>query len=270
LTEIDQSMIDQLVATAEADTPESKIAKLEKEVETLKGAIKRLLMDIREAMNNLENPFQSLQNLAQVINKPLQPQPVQVIPTPPPKEEEKEEEEKEGKKEEKEEKKVEEKVEEKKEEKKEEFERKVEEEVEKKEVEKEEEDVVKEVEEVDNVFQAPKLVVKEEEKKIEEVMPKRMSVLTFYSMMEWVRRMLEKYDMNTIKELLDLFETAGYISEELKDFTSKMVDIVSVVGDGLDELLIDLYKLHKTVNPNDRSMDSELLKILLEKRGDLR
>ncbi|ADB58438.1 hypothetical protein [Archaeoglobus profundus] len=253
MADIDQSTIDQLVATAEADTPESKIAKLEKEVETLKGSIKKLLMDIRETMNNLENPFQSLQNLAEVINRAPSSQPpqqVQVIPTPPPetpkpelKEEKKEEE------------------------KREEIEEKKEEVEEKAEEPEEVEDFVKE--EVDNVFQVPELKPK---KKVREVMPKgvgkRMNIVTLYNMMVWVRRMLEKYDMNTIRDILDLFESAGYISTELKEFTGKIVDIVGVIGDGFDELLIDLYKLHKTVNPNDKSMDSELLKILLEKRGN--
>lgn len=248
MAEIDQSMIDQLVATAEEDTPESKIAKLEKEVETLKGSIKKLLLDIRETMNNLENPFQSLQNLAEVINRPIQPQPqqVQVIPAPPP--EEKREEKKEEEKEEE----------------------KVEEEIVKEDFEKAEDEKFEDYSEVDNLIQVPVSKPKPE-KKVKEVMPKgggKLGIVALYNMMEWARTMLEKYDVNTVKEILELFESAGYISSELKDFTLKMVDIVSVVGNGLEELLIDIYRLHKAVNPNDRSMDSELLKILLEKRGD--
>lgn len=233
MTEIDQSMIDQLVAAAEEDTPESKIAKLEKEVETLKGSIKKLLIDIRETLNNLENPFQSLQNLAEVINKPVQPQQVQIIPTPPPKEEE---------------------------EKKEEKEEKRQEEV------KEVEDVGVKEEVVDNLIQVPVSELKPE--KVKEVMPKgRIGITTLYNMMEWAKTMLEKYDVNTLKEILDLFESAGYISPELKEFTMKIVEIVGIVGNGLNELLMDIYKLHKTVNPNDKSMDSELLRIILEKKG---
>ncbi|MBP2029981.1 hypothetical protein J2755_000915 [Methanohalophilus levihalophilus] len=60
----DQDMIDSMVASAEEDTIESKVARLEAEVSEVKGAIKTLLIDIRETMNVLENPFQNIQGLA--------------------------------------------------------------------------------------------------------------------------------------------------------------------------------------------------------------
>lgn len=60
----DQDMIDDLVSSAEEDTIESKVARLEAEVSEVKGAIKTLLIDIRETMNVLENPFQNIQGLA--------------------------------------------------------------------------------------------------------------------------------------------------------------------------------------------------------------
>jgi peptidoglycan hydrolase CwlO-like protein len=56
-----QSDIDKIVASAESDTVESKIENLEKEVTEIKGSIKALLMDIRETMGVLENPFQDIQ-----------------------------------------------------------------------------------------------------------------------------------------------------------------------------------------------------------------
>ncbi len=62
----DQSMIDKLVATAESDTIESKVASLEEEVAEIKGSIKTLLMDIRETMGVLENPFQNIQGIANI------------------------------------------------------------------------------------------------------------------------------------------------------------------------------------------------------------
>ena len=62
----DQSDIDRLVASAESDTIESKVENLEKEVTEIKGSIKALLMDIRETMSVLENPFQDIQGIANI------------------------------------------------------------------------------------------------------------------------------------------------------------------------------------------------------------
>ena len=62
----DQSDIDRLVVSAESDTIESKVENLEQEVIEIKGSIKALLMDIRETMSVLENPFQDIQGIANI------------------------------------------------------------------------------------------------------------------------------------------------------------------------------------------------------------
>lgn len=72
----DQSMIDKLVASAESDTIESKVANLEEEVNEIKGSIKTLLMDIRETMGVLENPFQNIQGIANISSAMVNPKPV--------------------------------------------------------------------------------------------------------------------------------------------------------------------------------------------------
>ena len=71
----DQSMIDKIVATAESDTIESKVASLEEEVTEIKGSIKNLLMDIRETMSVLENPFQNIQGIANISGALVDPKP---------------------------------------------------------------------------------------------------------------------------------------------------------------------------------------------------
>ena len=91
----DQSMIDKMVATAESDTIESKVANLEEEVTEIKGSIKNLLMDIRETMGVLENPFQNIQGIANISGAIINPRPVDDgnKEDHPPKKEEKEEDE---------------------------------------------------------------------------------------------------------------------------------------------------------------------------------
>jgi hypothetical protein len=54
---VNQAQVDHIISTASADDPEVKLLKLQDEVELLKTSIKRLLIDIRERMNDLENPF---------------------------------------------------------------------------------------------------------------------------------------------------------------------------------------------------------------------
>jgi gas vesicle protein len=54
---VNQAQVDHIISTASADDPEVKLLKLQDEVELLKTSIKRLLIDIRERMNDMENPI---------------------------------------------------------------------------------------------------------------------------------------------------------------------------------------------------------------------
>jgi hypothetical protein len=54
---VNQSPVDHIITAASEDDPEVKLQNLEREVDLIKTSIKRLLMDIRERMNELENPF---------------------------------------------------------------------------------------------------------------------------------------------------------------------------------------------------------------------
>lgn len=54
---VNQAQVDHIITAASADDPEVKLQNLEREVDLIKTSIKRLLMDIRERMNELENPF---------------------------------------------------------------------------------------------------------------------------------------------------------------------------------------------------------------------
>ncbi|MDD4256089.1 MAG: hypothetical protein PHP59_12040, partial [Methanofollis sp.] len=54
---VNQSQVDQILGAASADDPEVKLANLEREVDLVKVSVKKLLIDIRERMNEMENPF---------------------------------------------------------------------------------------------------------------------------------------------------------------------------------------------------------------------
>ncbi|HIP58129.1 MAG TPA: hypothetical protein EYH00_02340 [Archaeoglobus profundus] len=237
MVELDQSSIDQLVAAAEEDTIEGKISKLEKDVEVIKGSIKKLLMDIRETLNSLENPFQSLQNLAEVLESTSssKPQTIQVIPVEP--------------KEEKEEKR---------EEKKEENQEIQQEQI---------------MEEKEKEEKKEKKVQKEKERVELKIIPKevKMDLLTMYYVMRWAKSMLAKYDVYMIKGILELLESANYITSDIKELISKIVDLVIAV-ENLEDLVVDIYDLlHRlakgeSVRIDTTNIDSEIIKILLDSR----
>jgi hypothetical protein len=54
---VNQAQVDHIISTASADDPEVKLLKLQDEVELIKTSIKKLLIDIRERMNDMENPI---------------------------------------------------------------------------------------------------------------------------------------------------------------------------------------------------------------------
>jgi hypothetical protein len=59
---VNQSQVDHIITAASEDDPEVKLQNLEREVDLIKTSIKRLLMDIRERMNEMENPFTLVTN----------------------------------------------------------------------------------------------------------------------------------------------------------------------------------------------------------------
>ncbi|NLM29553.1 MAG: hypothetical protein GX216_03850 [Methanomicrobiales archaeon] len=56
---VDQAQIDKILAGVSTDDPEARLDALERELDFVKTSIKRLLIDLRERMNELDNPFTS-------------------------------------------------------------------------------------------------------------------------------------------------------------------------------------------------------------------
>ncbi|AAB90192.1 hypothetical protein [Archaeoglobus fulgidus] len=267
--DVDQAAIDEILASAEADTAEGRIDRLEKELDVLKGSVKKLLLDLRETLNNLENPFQNLQNLAEGAlagGASYQPPQIQVVPAqipePPKPEPEVEQPETETGPE-----------------------PEPEAEPELKEVKEDEppeEDVVRELDESKSAEPIPEVMEEVDlegdslqaysfEKPVKRTTPKtadlitKYDIVTLFNLMEWVKGMLEKYNLDSLTLMLELFESAGYISKDARDFICKIAELVSL-NDGFEDMLLELYRLHKLMNPADTSMDSKLLSLILDKR----
>ncbi|MDI9646316.1 MAG: hypothetical protein QFX40_06445 [Archaeoglobales archaeon] len=251
MADVNQAVVDEILAKAAEETEEGRLEKLEKEVETLKGSIKRLLLDIREMMNNLENPFQNLQSLTEVSSKSKAPQ-IQLISAIPEKPEEKKEE--------------------KKEEEKEEIKKPKEEDLKKEEVVAKEDlkedfvpSVKPEVGKNEGLMMQQIQTEKVEPLKKPEIALTKYDIVVLYKLMNWVKGMLEKYDANSLRLMLEVFSIAGYISSEAKEFLHMLTELLSA-NNGFEEMLLELYRLHKIMNPADKAMDSQLLALILEKK----
>ncbi|MFW5987307.1 MAG: hypothetical protein ACOCPU_03725 [Methanohalophilus sp.] len=210
----DQSMIDDLVASAESDTPESRIENLEAEVNEIKGSVKALLMDIRETMSVLENPFQDIQAIANITAQDIASTPAQP-----------------------------------------------------------EEDLSEEPEppsqvEPDPVEQNIQPDLFENNTPLQKPKPgelpdfKLVDPLSFYKTIVWGREMVEKYDYETIQELVEIFSLLGYIPDDIKEIVLKIMSILYEDND-LENAVTDLYRLYHILNPEDKTLDSKVLDYVL-------
>jgi hypothetical protein len=238
----DQSDIDKLVAEADSDTIESKVANLEAEVDEIKGSIKALLMDIRETMSVLENPFQNIQGIASISGAIITPKHTEDLET----EDESLEEEL--------------------------LKEKIAEKVKEKEKEKE-----KEIEPEDMDLEPFKPVPKssiEDFKQIAKVLPrmpdsKLIDPMSFYKTISWSKEMVKKYDYESIKELVEIFYILGYIENDIKDIVLKLTEMLSKSND-LDSAVMDLYRLYHILHPEDLSLDSKVLDYFLNENDTVK
>ncbi len=93
----------------------------------------------------------------------------------------------------------------------------------------------------------------------------KFDVVTLYNLMEWISGMLTKYDSNSIKNMLEVFEYAGYIDQGSRDFIVSLVELLDVNKE-FEDILVELYRLHKTLYSEDEVMDSKMLDLLLKRK----
>src|SRR5665647_472224 len=236
----DQSDIDRLVASAESDTIESKVENLEQEVNEIKGSIKALLMDIRETMSVLENPFQDIQGIANISSA--------IINTSKPAESDNSED------------------------------YHNEEEANLRKVETNHHtDKIKESESDDigmGLIEPTPRIPLEDLKQAAKTLPKipdskLIDPMSFYKTIVWSKDMVEKYDYETIKELVEIFYLLGYIPSDLKEIVLKLTEMLDKSND-LDIAVMDLYRLYHILHPEDLSLDSKVLDYVLNENDTVK
>lgn len=229
----DQSSIVKFVADTESETIESKVENLEKEINEIKGSIKALLMDIRETMSVLENPFQEIQGIANIssaiINANVKSYEVD-----------------------------------------DDEDRLHEDANRRKEKAKESESDNIGLGLGDPAYKNSFEDLKQAAKKLPKTPDtKLIDPMSFYKTIVWSKDMVEKYDQETIKELAEVFFKLGYISRDIKEVIIRTTEMLDKSND-LDSAVMDLYRLYHILNPEDPSPDSKVLDYVLNENDTVK
>jgi hypothetical protein len=283
---MDQGAINKIIMDSSGEDSNKKVEKLEKEVMILKGSIKKLIVDIREQMNNAENPFLNIQTLQMPAQAPvIKEDPIELdIPENPDMEEEEGKAKKPARSKGKGKKKP-----------------KPEEDLE----EEETEDIGNDMEAdypgeeaVPEVTGKPKpapampamskrdlemISEFEEQKKMLETLKNKTSSIgpasltgsrkidpyTINQIMDWTRMMIRKNGNERLMDLLEMYVSTGYITEETHAIIKRMSKLMESEPTrppkrlDIKECVSDLYTLYVILNPGDKDLDSKMLNVLL-------
>ncbi len=97
----------------------------------------------------------------------------------------------------------------------------------------------------------------------------RLDPDTIIKLMQWTRTVLAKNGTARFHNLLDAYVTMGYLSVETKDIVEKMSllvasDMEHVPKDvDIKECVGDMYTLFMILNPRDKNLDSKMLSVML-------
>lgn len=249
---INQSQVDHILSSASADDPEVKLQNLQDEVDLLKKSVKRLLIDIRERMNELENPF----ILASAASTPsiVQPAPVpersleeekgtqakepvadipassQVnIPATP------------------------------------------------------EKSLPANPSPIQNPYDissyqhlmADEAMLKNLHQKLSGIQPpadkpreEKLHLQKLHQLFEWTNRMVKKYGHDRLEIMMQSYRTMGYVEEDAFD---QVIEIARLMPESLGEcheigskeFVSELYILNRILSPNDASLDREMIEVLM-------
>ena len=240
-TAVENNMMGNLQEIPDSDS-ERKIDSMEKELQILKGSIKKIMIDIREQMNKANNPFLNLQQ----TQAPVMPMNDQID------------------------------IED---EYSEELDEVVPEitsldKVKKSQTsslspeDKNKKCVLDEVEE-------PKGMLEEMNERKAELTPKhpaeaaRMDPQTIIKLMQWTRTVLMKNGSSRFYDLLDAYVSMGYIDDNVKAVISKMSRLVTPEAEpmpkdmNIKECVGDMYALFTILHPREKELDSKMLSIML-------
>jgi hypothetical protein len=242
---INQSQVDHIISTASVDDPEIQLQQLKEEVDLIKKSIKKLLIDIRERMNELENPFvitsavpdagvpasrheeaPSAQKTAaaepvpQAPLLPAQAAPAAAPPAP----------------------------------------------VSPLTI----EGMQRQLSSDEHLL----LSLQEklgETKKQETAISEKLRLQKVHKLFEWTSRMVRKYGHDRLEIMIESYATMGYISgdacAQIREIARLMPESIGESHEiGPDEFVAELYGLNRIITPGDKSLDRDMIEVLMEHR----
>jgi hypothetical protein len=265
---VNQSQVDHIITAASEDDPEVKLQNLEREVDLIKTSIKRLLMDIRERMNELENPFtlaatgtspgvaapagpaydiegdidDAKKSALEAREAALDARESQMDAT-------KAKMETEGKKE----------VAEK-----------------KPEPPTPQQEERRALDEEMLTLLKSQMVVPQKSAPLPAVPPQtptseKLRLQKVYKLFKWTNQSVRKFGHDRLEIMLDSYRAMGYITKESTDEIREISRLMPAnLGEehevGPDEFVAELYALNRILAPNDTSLDRDMIEVMMEQR----
>ncbi|MBP2132976.1 hypothetical protein J2128_000897 [Methanomicrobium sp. W14] len=250
---INQSQVDHIISAASADDPEVKLQNLQDEVDLLKKSVKKLLIDLRERLNETENPFIVSNSLPQAGLPPVLSE-----------EHEPDENETQGKNE------------------------TVPEVTPAPDDTLSDIEVFPENNPDDSINQnypVPadknsmmllKKQIEDIEKNAKEIpvdtkQKDRPRLQKLHRLFEWVSRMVKKYGQDRLLIMTESYKAMGYINETACDQVKEISKLMpETIGDfheiSSEEFVAELYVLNRILFPEDSSLDREMIEVMMDKR----
>lgn len=247
---INQSQVDHIISAASADDPEVRLQNLQDEVDLLKKSVKKLLIDLRERLNETENPF--------IVSAMIHPT---ELPPAPKKEESKKpaaEETKDNDNEPAEN-----------------ATDSLPDEIRPENQILPDALMTKQINDK-NALMLLKKQIDDIEKSAADIpsdtKPKdRPKLQKLHRMFEWVSRMVKKYGHDRLLIMTESYRTMGYITEEACSQVEEISRLMpESIGDlheiSSEEFVSELYVLNRILSPDDSSLDREMIEVMIDKK----
>lgn len=263
---VNQAQVDHIITAASEDDPEVKLQNLEREVDLIKTSIKRLLMDIRERMNELENPFtlsaagggggkagsaenEAKQAALDAKEAALEAREAELSATKIQAEEQK----------------------------------------------KQEQAAQTQVPQPQAAPFSPKPAAMDEQRMVDEQLlaqfkaqligtkpgserilaaqpTEKFRLQKVYKLFKWTNQAVRKYGHDRVEIMLQSYKTLGYISKESADEIREIARLMpGNLGDehevGPDEFVSELYTLNRIIAPDDTTLDRDMIEVMMEQRS---
>ena len=95
-----------------------------------------------------------------------------------------------------------------------------------------------------------------------------------YKLFRWTEQAVKKYGNDRLETILQSFRTMGYITKDSYDEIKEIAKLMPAsLGDdhevGPDEFVAELYTLNRIVSPEDTSLDRDMIEVMMEQRSQM-